>query len=312
MGPGVATTPGASSPWGHMRIRATVAAVTGALALSALAVPAVQADEKPATGLSVPSGAEVFGGAPAQAGAQAAEARAARAAEVPVIRKVVVNGGKTIVVGTKSKQKFTIAITASSPSGIADAYAYLWHGHIDEVDGFLGPIQEYGDCKVSADPTTSTCTVSVTVDPRSEDLYTSSLAGAWNVGVGALADTGSKEDFVWNDFQAKTRVQRFSKLNVNASPEPVKKGKTLTATGKLTRANWDTKTYTGYTNQPVKLQFKKKGAKSYTTVKTVTSSSTGTLKTTVKASADGYWRYSFAGTSTTPAVSTAGDFVDVE
>ncbi|MFD4237779.1 calcium-binding protein [Streptomyces sp. NPDC058542] len=292
-----------------MRIRATVAAVSGALALSALAVPAVQADEKPEAGFSVPSGADVFAAEP---GAPAARARAARAVETPVIRKVVVNGGKDIVVGTKSKQKFTVAITASSPSGIADAYAYLWHGHIDEVDGFLGPTQPAGTCKVSADPTTSTCTVSITVDPRSDDLYTSSLAGTWNVGVGALADTGSDEDFIWNDTQAKTRVQRFSKLTVNASPEPVKKGKTLTVTGKLTRANWDTNTYKGYTGQPVKLQFKKKGAKSYTTVKTVKTSSTGTLKTTVKASADGYWRYSFAGTSTTPAVSVAGDFVDVK
>ncbi|EWS93543.1 hypothetical protein SSIG_04139 [Streptomyces filamentosus NRRL 11379] len=279
------------------------------MALSALAVPAVQADEKPDAGLSLPSGADVFA---AESGAPAAKARAARAAEVPVIKKVVVNGGKDIVVGTKSKQKFTIAITASSPSGIADAFAYLWHGHIDEIDGFLGPTQKFGNCKVSADPTTSTCTVSVTVDPQSDDLYTSSLAGTWKVAAGALADTGSENDFIWNETQAKTRVQRFSKLTVNASPEPVKKGKTLTVTGKLTRANWDTNTYKGYTNQPVKLQFKKKGAKSYTTVKTIKTSSTGTLKTTVKASADGYWRYSFAGTSTTPAVSAAGDFVDVK
>ncbi|MFF2229234.1 calcium-binding protein [Streptomyces anulatus] len=292
-----------------MRIRATVAAVSGALALSALAVPAVQADEKPEAGLSVPSGADVFAAEP---GAPAADARAARAVETPVIKKVVVNGGKNIVVGTKSKQKFTIAITASSPSGIEDAFAYLWHGHVDEVDGFLGPTQEFGNCKVSADPTTSTCTVSVTVDPRSEDLYTSGLAGTWNVAAGALAATGGQEDFIWSDAHAKARVQRFSKLTVNASPEPVKKGKTLTVTGKLTRANWDTKTYKGYTNQPVKLQFKKKGAKSYTTVKTVKTSSTGTLKTTVKASADGCWRYSFAGTSTTPAVSAKGDFVDVK
>ncbi|MFJ9885973.1 calcium-binding protein [Streptomyces sp. NPDC091287] len=292
-----------------MRIRATVAAVSGALALSALAVPAVQADGKPEAGFSVPSGAEVFG---AESGAPAAGARVDRTAEVPVIKKVVVNGGKDIVVGTKSKQKFTVAITASSSSGIADAFAYLWHGHIDEVDGVLVPTEPIGTCKVSVDPTTSTCTVSFTVDPRSDDLHTSSLAGSWKVGVGALAATGSDEDFIWNDTQAKTRVQRFSKLAVKASPEPVKKGKTLTVTGKLTRANWDTKTYKGYTNQPVKLQFKKKGAKSYSTVKTVRTSSTGTLKTTVKASADGYWRYSFAGTSTTPAVSAAGDFVDVK
>ncbi len=194
-----------------MRIRATVAAVSGALALSAFAVPAVQADEKPDAGVNLPSGADVFA---AGSGASAAKARAARAAEVPVIKKVVVNGGKDIVVGTKSKQKFTIAITASSPSGIADGFAHLWHGHIDEVDGYLGPTQESGNCKVSADPTTSTCTVSVTVDPRSDDLYTSSLAGTWKVAAGALADTGSQSDFIWNETQGKTRVQRFSKLTV--------------------------------------------------------------------------------------------------
>ncbi|MFD8734645.1 hypothetical protein ACFV06_06955, partial [Streptomyces sp. NPDC059618] len=59
-------------------------------------------------------------------------------------------------------------------------------------------------------------------------------------------------------------------------------------------------------------QFKKKGSTTYTTVKTVRTSSTGALKTTVTASADGYYRYSFAGTTTTPAVSAAGDFVDVK
>ncbi|MFJ6883839.1 calcium-binding protein [Streptomyces californicus] len=292
-----------------MRIRATVAAVTGALALSAFAVPAVQADEKPDAGLSVPSGAEIFGDA---AGAPAAKARSARTAEVPVIKKVVVNGGKDIVVGTTAKKKFTVAVTASSPSGIADAYAFLWHGHIDEVDGALVPAQEFGSCKVASDRTTSTCTVSITVDPRSDDLYTSSLAGTWNVAAGALAATGSETDFIWREHQAKARVQRASQITVNASPEPVKKGKTLTVTGKLSRANWDTHTYKGYSGQPVKLQFRKKGSSTYTTVKTVKTNSTGNLKTTVKASVDGYWRYSFAGTSTTPAATAAGDFVDVK
>lgn len=61
----------------------------------------------------------------------------------------------------------------------------------------------------------------------------------------------------------------------------------------------------------MKLQFRKKGSTAYTTVKTVTTSSTGALRTTVKATADGYFRYTFAGTPTTPAVSAAGDFIDV-
>jgi hypothetical protein len=44
----------------------------------------------------------------------------------------------------------------------------------------------------------------------------------------------------------------------------------------------------------------------------VYTSSTGTLTTTAPASEDGYWRWNFAGTSTTPAVSATGDFVDVQ
>ncbi|MEU6009561.1 hypothetical protein [Streptomyces sp. NPDC047453] len=61
----------------------------------------------------------------------------------------------------------------------------------------------------------------------------------------------------------------------------------------------------------MKLQFRKKGTSTYTTVKTVTTSSSGNLKTTVKASTDGYWRYTFAGTSTTASATAGGDYVDV-
>jgi hypothetical protein len=62
----------------------------------------------------------------------------------------------------------------------------------------------------------------------------------------------------------------------------------------------------------VKLQFRKKGSSTYTTLKTIKTTSTGTLKTTTTATADGYYRYSFAGTTTTPGVSAAGDYVDVQ
>jgi hypothetical protein len=98
------------------------------------------------------------------------------------------------------------------------------------------------------------------------------------------------------------------KLTVNAAPEPVKKGKTITVTGAPTRANWDAGKYSSYGNQSVKLQFKKKGATAYSTVKTSTA---GVLRTAVTASVDGACRYSFAGTTTIPAVNATGDYVDV-
>ncbi|GGY74713.1 hypothetical protein [Streptomyces nitrosporeus] len=107
------------------------------------------------------------------------------------------------------------------------------------------------------------------------------------------------------------QVKRWAKATVNAGPEPVKKGGTLTVTGGLKRADWVKHSYTGVAAASVKLQFRKKGTSSYTTVKTVKSSSTGALKTTVKASADGYWRWNFGGWSTTGTAVTAGDHVDV-
>ncbi|MEU9351701.1 DUF5707 domain-containing protein [Streptomyces griseoloalbus] len=288
-----------------MRIRATVAAVSGALALTALAVPAAQADARGDADLSKPSAAERFGTPSAKSGFGIAAA----AEELPVVSKVTVNAGKAVVVGTTYAKTFTVSLTASHPSGIEDAYVDLWHGTDveDGLDGYLYPNEEAADCKASS-ATTSTCKLTITAAPG-VDLYKNALAGTWKVTAAALAGDGSMH---WDDYHATHRVQRYSKLTVNASPEPVKKGRTITVTGKLSRANWETFKYAGYTNQSVKLQFRKKDSSTYTTLKTIKSNSTGNLSTTVTASADGYYRYSFAGTSTTPAVNAAGDFVDVQ
>ncbi|MFE5241000.1 MULTISPECIES: DUF5707 domain-containing protein [unclassified Streptomyces] len=283
-----------------MRIRATVAAVSGALALSALAVPAATADDgrswTPDFGLSAPEQSK---------GRMAA--RSVTADNDLRITKAVVNGGKAIVVGTTAPKKVTVAITATDDSGIADAGTILWIGDDLESDDSFGFTQneEAATCK-AASATTSTCTLTVTVDPA---WLINSDSTSWHVGAAVLSNDGQ---IVQDDAFGKTRLQRLSKVTVNAAPEPVKKGKTITVTGKLSRANWETGTYKGYATQAVKLQFRKKNSSTYTTVKTIKSSSTGALKTTVKASVDGYWRYSFAGTSTTPTVTAAGDFVDVK
>ncbi|MGW2938629.1 hypothetical protein ACWDA7_44265 [Streptomyces sp. NPDC001156] len=41
-------------------------------------------------------------------------------------------------------------------------------------------------------------------------------------------------------------------------------------------------------------------------VKGITSSSTGSLKTTVKAASDGYWRFTYAGSPTAAPVTSTG------
>ncbi len=279
-----------------MRIRATVAALSGTLALSALAVPAAQAADAP----KVPNLASIAERGPGD-----------ETVGDTKITKVTVNGGKDIVVGTSVKKTVVISVTATDPKGINDGAAALWHGtefSDENIDSYMVPGEdEEADCK-AVNATTGTCTIKVVADPKT-NIYGNILAGKWKVLAGAQGKDG---DYIIRDSYASVSVKRAAKLTTNASPEPVKKGKTLTVTGALTRANWDTNAYAGYTGQSVKLQFKKKGASAYTTVKTVKSGSRGALKTTVTASADGYFRYSFAGTSTTPSVTATSDYVDVQ
>ncbi|MFB6817530.1 hypothetical protein ACFCV8_23580 [Streptomyces sp. NPDC056347] len=308
-----------------MRIRATVAAVSGALALSALVVPsAAQADDAHrATGSVADVARAAEAGSAAKSGARSLAATNNVGELNLTFSKAKVNGGKAIAVGTSATKKVATSFTVTHAADV-DIFApdfvmdvSLYRGSFDNPTNEL-----YSDIaptckKVSA--TVANCTSRIAVSPV-YDLYGNSDATTWKVSGVAVDFNGqdpnnadpSQIGWALQDGLGTSKLQRFSKLTVNAAPEPVKKGKTLTVTGKLSRANWDDLKYHGYATQSVKLQFRKKGSSTYTTVKTIKSSSTGALKTTVKASVDGYWRYSFAGTATTPAVSAAGDFVDVK
>ncbi|MFE6894699.1 DUF5707 domain-containing protein [Streptomyces sp. NPDC057694] len=297
-----------------MRIRATAAAVTvsGALALTAIVVPAAQADDNSLASAA----AKVTAGFKAGHAAPRASTFAASSVEDEqvgdtAVSNVVVNGGKDVVLGISAKAKFKVTFTATDDSGIdnTSGAAIVYHGSDldssnigalpnEDIDGSVTT------CKtVSA--TKSTCTLNFTVDPLW--LYNTD-AGSWKVWVGAQ---GKDYDYSIRENAKSYSTKRYAKLSTNATPEPIKKGKTLTVKGALTRANWDTSKYAGYTKQKVTLQFRKKTSSTYSTLKTVTSDSKGNLSTTVKASADGYFRYKFAGTSTTPAVTSTSDFVDV-
>ncbi|MFH8474662.1 hypothetical protein [Streptomyces sp. NPDC018000] len=309
-----------------MRTRATVAAVTGALALSAFVIPsAAQADDAHRSTVSdVARAAQSTSGA--DSGAKAG-ARSLAAASTPgqldlTFSKFTVNGGKPIVVGTSATKTVPTTFTVTHAADV-NIFASDFKLDVNLYRGsFDAPTNElYGDvdptCK-AVSSTVATCKGQIAVWPQ-YDLMSNADATTWKAMGFAVDYNGedpmnpdvSKIGFALQDGLGTARVQRLSKLTVNAAPEPVKKGGTITVTGKLSRANWETFKYQGYTGQSVKLQFRKKGSSTYTTVKTIKSSSTGDLKTTVKASVDGYWRYSFAGTSTTPAVSATGDFVDV-
>jgi hypothetical protein len=139
------------------------------------------------------------------------------------------------------------------------------------------------------------------IKPSSLD---NSDAGAWATSFTSVGTEG--ETVTTGD----VRVVRAARMSLNATPEPVKKGKTITVRGKLERANWDRLRYYGYGQRQVDLLFRTPSG-SYHKVKTVTTASDGSIKTTVKAAEDGIFAFSFAGSSTTGSARSTGDSVDV-
>ncbi|SNX62047.1 hypothetical protein SAMN06272735_3798 [Streptomyces sp. TLI_55] len=281
-----------------MRIRATVAAVsavTGALALTGLAVPA----------------------------AQAADSGTPYTLDVSFSNFKIASSVKVGTGAVSTKVSYTLTHGSDVDPTASDFFtdAILYRGSLDgsddTSDGFSG---DFATCTVTS-ATTANCTGTIDIEPADNNLPNAD-AGTWKAAAEAIDFNGQDPNSNNLDFNkigykdqgdlGTTKLLRLAKLTANASPEPVKKGRTITVTGKLTRANWETLKYAGYSGQSVKLQFRKKGSSTYTTVKTIKSSSTGALSTTVTASADGYYRYSFAGTATTSSVNATGDYIDVQ
>lgn len=222
--------------------------------------------------------------------------------------QVTVNGGKPIVIGVTEE----VEVPASFRMTTRLRYDYgptvfPYRGKPDTGDTLHSSVIT-SDCKV-VDKANGVCDFKewLYIDPRNLD-FGNEDAGTWKTAarvflVGDAHDTDDKD--------LALQVKRATRVTVNASPEPVAAGKTITVTGKVTRANWDTHTYQGYAGRTVSLQFKAAGASSYTTVKKAMSSSTGALKTTVKATEPGTWRWTYYGNSTSGAKSSTGDYVAV-
>jgi hypothetical protein len=231
-----------------------------------------------------------------------ADAVADTAPGEPAVSGAVVNSGHDVIVGITRDVVFPVTVTGSDDSGLSFADVDLKgpHGGFYTTDAF---------CE-TATACTTTFTVNAHQAPGSDDPVDLANANAGTWSVDTLVDTGDG-DSLFASGVGSFGLKRAARLTVDASPEPVAKGARITVTGKLARANWDTYRYAGYAGQAVKLQFRPKGSSTYTTVASVNTSSTGTLRTTVKAVKDGYWRWNFPGTTTTGPVKAAGDYVDV-
>ncbi|WP_328449320.1 hypothetical protein OG780_17700 [Streptomyces sp. NBC_00386] len=248
----------------------------------------------------------------------------AQAADTGItVSDIVINKGRPIVVGTSKEVEPPISFNVALPSGYStadssryDAYPFLYRGSIttaaDTGENFIQP-GSYTCYEI--DSKHARCEGNLYIDPHpsQEHVDSNSDATTWKVGVSLRlwkADGGLKTG------ERETRsttaqLKRAAKATTDASPEPVTKGKSITVTGKVTRANWSTKKYDAYSGRTVSLQFRAKGAETFQTVKKATTSSTGGLKATVTASVDGYYRWVYYGNSTTGVATSAADYVDV-
>ncbi|MEV6763581.1 hypothetical protein AB0N16_23680 [Streptomyces sp. NPDC051105] len=298
-----------------MRIRVAATVLSGAVALSTLAVPvAAQAASSPSAKAELSS--FFANSAPAaHTGHGTNSAQTVRPKDgigSISFSKGVVNGGKDIVLGTTTNKSVTATYTATSSSGVAVTEAFLWQGtdpsSVDTITGALGT----DDDPVCTESTTQTgvysCKAVFNIHAAT-DMKNNGVAGTWKLALGGY-DLSASASF--DDNVGTGKIKKASTLTVNATPEPVKKGKTITVTGKLTRADWNTGKYSGYAAQKVQLQYRKKSSTTYTTLKTITAGTGGALKTTTKATADGYFRFSFATNATTGASTATGDYVDVK
>ncbi|QKG23569.1 hypothetical protein [Actinomadura verrucosospora] len=105
------------------------------------------------------------------------------------------------------------------------------------------------------------------------------------------------------DVKYRTQIYDF-----NASPEPVKKGKSITVKGLLNR--FMDKAVPG-PNAPVSIYFKPSGSSKWTQMAVVKTASNGWFSKVFKASKDGTWMASYNGSANYFASNKPSDYVDV-
>jgi hypothetical protein len=201
-------------------------------------------------------------------------------------------GPTSIVIGTKQIVKYSVsgAVLADDPSQAA----VHWR-----LTGKKVCLFDFGDATPSASGSFQDRGL---LDPGlidSNDCAGSAVLSAYYLAGGGASD------------EASVRILRAARFaDLNASPEPVGKGATVTIHASLQRASWADHKYHAYHGQTATLQFRTLTG-SYAPVKAVTGAD-GDFHATAKQTVSGCWRYVFAGTSTTGPATATGDCVTVK
>lgn len=210
------------------------------------------------------------------------------------ITKTVANGGAPVVVGPRTPVAFPIRLWVSDSSGVK------------RFDGFstfaVANGRGYAHVVSSTCTKTSTkmslCRRTVRIDPTGlagyDDGSANTMAGRWTVNADVAANDG---DYWIADDLTRYEVLRQTKLAIGPRESTaVAKGHALRFVGRLQHADWEHQRWAALGGRRVELRFKKSGASSYKTVKTVTASRRGYLSTKVTVTGPGTYRWRFLGT----------------
>ncbi|MFE6702441.1 HtaA domain-containing protein [Streptomyces sp. NPDC057718] len=101
-------------------------------------------------------------------------------------------------------------------------------------------------------------------------------------------------------------------VSFNASPEPVGKGSKLKVVGTLESVGATDDVWRPLAKEPVVVEFRAKGAKTWSRAASVTTDKKGVAAASVTAVKDGTWRARYAGTADRVAAVSSSDNVDVK
>ncbi|MER5885131.1 hypothetical protein ABT160_14990 [Streptomyces sp. NPDC001941] len=194
----------------------------------------------------------------------------------------------------------------TAPAGAAAAHMTLYNGTYENPRAVLD--FAFTRC-VPKTATTATCTGYTGVSPKR--LNDGSLTGFWHAAVRARATDGSGTAFVKD--AATVRIMRPTYLTAtDATPEPVKKGATLTAKATFTVSDWATGAKVAYPGQKLTLEFRQAGTTAWKPTTQVVTDSAGRATASVKATATGDWRFTSGTTDGTTRAVSAQDNVVVK
>lgn len=147
-----------------------------------------------------------------------------------------------------------------------------------------------------------------TVDTSSKGVVSTSVTavkdGTWRARYAGTADRAAAVSTSDNvDVKLRTAVSKF-----NASPEPVRKGRTITVKGTLRSLDGTWKNASG---QSVIILFKADGSSKWSKLATVRTNSKGLFSKGFTAKKDGTFKAQFKATSSRLGTTGAGDRVDV-